>query len=116
MEFIERIERERNEAGKKRCKSLYSILINKFCIGLIIRFITIALDNDDDWNFATKLTELSESNEESAYESHDSDIFHVKFIGKTRIESPKSEEATANAIKTIISTAKCKFPLLASQQ
>lgn len=71
-------------------------------------YISIALDNDDDWNFATKLTELSESNEENGYERHDSDIFHVKFIGKTNIDSPKSEEATAKAIKSIISTAKCK--------
>lgn len=69
----------------------------------------ITVDNDDDWNFTTKLSELPEANDESGFETLDSDIFRVKFIGKAQIDSPKSEEATATAIKAIISSAKCKY-------
>lgn len=66
-------------------------------------------DNGEDWTFATKLTDLSENTDENENNGVDLEIFHVKYIGKTAINAPKSEGATANAIKQIISTAKGIF-------
>lgn len=64
-------------------------------------------DAGEDWSFATKLTDLSESfddNNENGYP--DLEIFQVKFLGSAKIDAAKSEEATSSAIKSIISTAK----------
>lgn len=47
--------------------------------------------------------------DENDGESPDFEIFQVKFLGSTVIDAPKSEEATANAIKHIITTAKGKY-------
>lgn len=68
-------------------------------------------DVGEDWAFATKLTDLSENFEDE----HDNrfpelEIFQVKFLGCSKIHAAKSEEATANAIKNIITTAKGEWP------
>lgn len=69
-------------------------------------------DVGEDWAFATKLADLSENFEdENENGFSELEIFQVKFIGSTTIHAAKSEEATANAIKTIISTAKGECPI-----
>lgn len=58
----------------------------------------------EEWTFATKLTDFSEEDNDNG--NSDLEIFSVKFLGCSKINAAKSEEATANAIKNIISTAK----------
>ncbi|XP_031624144.1 low density lipoprotein receptor adapter protein 1-A-like [Contarinia nasturtii] len=61
----------------------------------------------EDWAFATKLTDLSENYEDDCENAYsDLEIFQAKFLGSTTIQAAKSEKATANAIKSIISSAK----------
>lgn len=65
---------------------------------------------DEDWAFAKKFTEFSDNNDENekSNELSDLEIFQVKFLGSTTVDAPKSEKVTANAIKSIITTAKGK--------
>lgn len=71
-------------------------------------------DVGEDWAFATKLTEFPENYEDDTNGNGfpDLDIFQVKFLGCTKINAAKNEEATANAIKNILSAAKGNCPLL----
>lgn len=70
-------------------------------------------DAGEDWAFATKLADLSENmDDENENAFHDLEIFQVKFLGSSTVNAAKSEEATANAIKSIISTAKGDCPFL----
>lgn len=52
----------------------------------------------------TDLSENIEDDNENGFP--DLEIFQVKFLGITRIDAAKSEQATSSAIKNIISTAK----------
>lgn len=62
---------------------------------------------NDDWSLATSLKDFSEYGEyEVDDDTSDFDIFPVKYLGCTLTELPRSEEATADAIKSIIATAK----------
>lgn len=65
-------------------------------------------DVGENWAFASKLSDLSENFDDDGGENRFSDleIFTVKFLGSTTVKAAKSDEATANAIKNIISTAK----------
>lgn len=77
-----------------------------------MHFCAFNIDVGDDFEYATKLADLSEENGDDAENNDmnaDLDIFQVKFLGSTTIDSPKSEEATANAIKSIIAAAKCNY-------
>lgn len=85
-----------------------SIPICFFCLHFL-KFHFPKTDVGEDWSFATKLTDLSENlDDENEFGYPDLEIFQVKFLGSTTIDAAKSEEATANAIKSIISTAKGK--------
>lgn len=56
---------------------------------------------------ATSLKDLSENNSDDLDENlQEPEAFAVKYLGSTIIESARSEEATAEAVKSIISTAK----------
>lgn len=91
------------------------------CIFLFIFFSSqyydcvclFGLDAGEDWAFATKLADLSENmDDENENAFPDLEIFQVKFLGSSTVNAAKSEEATANAIKSIISTAKGDCPFL----
>lgn len=70
------------------------------------QFVSFA-ELNDDWSLATSLKDFSEYGEnEMADDTSDFDIFPVKYLGCTQTELPRSEEATAVAIKSIIATAK----------
>lgn len=59
----------------------------------------------EEWALATSLKDLSE-NHCDADDETESETFSLKYLGNTVIESARSEEATAEAVKAIISTAK----------
>ncbi|KAG4070779.1 hypothetical protein HA402_011005 [Bradysia odoriphaga] len=59
----------------------------------------------EEWALATSLKDLSE-NHCDADDETESETFALKYLGNTVIESARSEEATAEAVKAIISTAK----------
>lgn len=62
---------------------------------------------NDDWSLATSLKDFTEFGEdESDDNGPETDIFQVKYLGSTSTTLPKSDEATAEAIKSIITTAK----------
>lgn len=73
-------------------------------------------DADDDWTFERNLTEPLDTIDENekCHELSDLEIFQVKYLGSTTVDTPKSEKATANAIKSIITSAKCKFDQLST--
>lgn len=55
---------------------------------------------------ATSLKDFSEQQDE--FDAAEPETFSVKYLGNTIIESARSEEATAEAVKAVISTAKGK--------
>ncbi len=59
----------------------------------------------EEWALATSLKDLSE-NQYDVDDETESETFALKYLGNTVIESARSEEATAEAVKAIISTAK----------
>lgn len=63
---------------------------------------------NEDWNFAISLKDFAEIPEENELDNHSPqlDMFQVKFLGCIDVESPKSEEETAAAIKKIVSQSK----------
>lgn len=61
----------------------------------------------EEWALATSLKDLSENHYDLDDET-ESETFSLKYLGNTVIESARSEEATAEAVKAIISTAKGK--------
>lgn len=78
-----------------------------YCLFEVRFYLRHKTDVGEDWAFATKLTGLSENFEDENETGYsDLEIFQVKFLGCSTIHAEKSEEATANAIKTIIATAK----------
>lgn len=74
-----------------------------FCLFL---FLIHKTDVSEDLSFATKLTDLSNFEDESEHGYPDLEIFQVKYLGTTTIHAAKSVQATSNAIKSIIATAK----------
>lgn len=62
----------------------------------------------EEWALATSLKDLSENHFDLDDET-ESETFSLKYLGNTVIESARSEEATADAVKAIISTAKGKL-------
>lgn len=58
---------------------------------------------NEEWAFATKLTDLSENGE--CFDS-ELEIFEVKFLGEMDVDEPRSEKLTAQTIKSLISKAK----------
>lgn len=75
-----------------------------FCLFL---FLINKTDVSEDLSFATKLTDLSENFEDEGEHGYpDLEIFQVKYLGTTTIHAAKSVQATSNAIKSIIATAK----------
>lgn len=69
-------------------------------------------DVGENWAFASTLSDVSENFDDDASENGFSnlEIFTVKFLGSTTVQAAKSEIATANAIKNIISAAKGECP------
>jgi len=62
---------------------------------------------NDDWSLATSLKDITEFGEDEMDDNApETDIFQVKYLGSTSTTLPKSDEATAEAIKSIITTAK----------
>lgn len=62
---------------------------------------------NDDWSLATSLKDFSENAEDEMDEdSPEFDIFQVKYLGCTPVDLPRSEEATAEAVRKIIASAK----------
>lgn len=52
------------------------------------------------------MKDLSESNEEFDSENIDPVVFNAKYLGCTNIEMARSKEATSEAVKSVITTAK----------
>lgn len=71
------------------------------------RFYSIT-ELSEEWALATSLKDLSGNHSDFDDETESSETFSVKYLGNTTIESARSEEATADAVKAIISTAKGK--------
>lgn len=72
--------------------------------------LNISADLSEEWAFAVQSKDfidgrLNETNDRST----EFDVFTVKFLGSINIDVPNSEEATALAIKSITSIAKCKL-------
>ncbi|KAJ6597364.1 Low density lipoprotein receptor adapter protein 1 [Pseudolycoriella hygida] len=59
----------------------------------------------EEWALATSLKDLSENHYDLDDET-EAETFALKYLGNTVIESASSKEATADAVKSIISTAK----------
>lgn len=59
----------------------------------------------EEWALATSLKDFSEQQDDIDNDA-DPETFSIKYLGNTIIESARSEEATAEAIKSVISTAK----------
>lgn len=66
---------------------------------------------NEEWGFAISLKDFAEYPEDNEIEndSPELEIFQLKYLGSLEVESPKSEEETAAAIKKIISASKSKF-------
>lgn len=60
---------------------------------------------NEEFAFATKMAELSETNEDCDASS-DIEIFEVKFLGEMFVEEARSDKITAQSIKNIITEAK----------
>lgn len=60
----------------------------------------------EEWALATNLKDFSGSQDDILDEESENETFSVKYLGNTVIEAARSEEATAEAVKAIISTAK----------
>lgn len=60
----------------------------------------------EEWALATSLKDLSENQYDEDTDDTEAETFSLKYLGNTVIESARSEEATADAVKAIISTAK----------
>lgn len=73
-------------------------------------FFLFVSELSEEWALATNLKDLSGS-EDDYEEETEPEVFTVKFLGNTNIESARSEEATAEAVKAIISTAKGNYLL-----
>ena len=58
----------------------------------------------EEW--ATSLKDLSENGDDELDCEQDTEIFQAKYLGESSIRAPRSVEATAEAVKSIISTAK----------
>lgn len=67
-------------------------------------FYSIA-ELSEEWALATSLKDLSENLDDLDDET-EAETFLLKYLGNTIVESASSEEATADAVKAIISTAK----------
>lgn len=63
---------------------------------------------NEDWAFAINLKDFAEIPEENEIDNDSPllDMFQVKFLGSLEVESPKSEQETAAAIKKIVSQSK----------
>ncbi|CAD7079109.1 unnamed protein product [Hermetia illucens] len=59
----------------------------------------------EDWGLATSLKDLSDAGDLDEDQSTTT-TFNLKFLGSTPIESEKSKNATAEAIKAVISSSK----------
>lgn len=93
------------------CFCLYFFHLFVRHIYLFVFVFRSKTDVGEDWSFATKLTDLSENFEdENETRYPELEIFQVKFLGCSTIHAPKSEEVTANTIKSIITAAKGEYP------
>lgn len=72
---------------------------------------------NEDWSFSINLKDFAEIPEENELDNDSPhlDMFQVKFLGSIDVESPKSEEETAAAIKKIVSQSKGKTSFFFSQ-
>jgi len=59
----------------------------------------------EEWALGTSLNDLSDNHYELDDET-EAETFQLKYLGNTVIESARSDEATSDAVKAIISTAK----------
>lgn len=100
------------------CYFVYIFSVCLFSIYLFIFLFRWKTDvGTEDWSFSTKLTDLSENFEDEGENGYpELEIFQVKFLGCSTIHAAKSEEATANTIKSIITAAKGEYPLIYVKQ
>lgn len=83
-----------------RVTRMYLLYNNRF---LKLLFVELS----EEWALATSLKDFSD-NPDDALDEIDPETFPVKYLGSTVIEAARSEEATAEAVKAVIATAKCK--------
>lgn len=83
-------------------------LINNYL--LIETGFHLITELSEEWALATSLKDLSENHYDiDESETDAAETFSLKYLGNTVIESARSQEATADAVKAIISTAKGKI-------
>lgn len=81
------------------------------CIFMETGFYYSFTELSEEWALATSLKDLSE-NQYDPDDETESETFALKYLGNTVIESARSEEATADCVKAIISTAKGKLNII----
>lgn len=57
---------------------------------------------------ATNMKEFAVHSDDTDADSDEPEMFTVKYLGNTIIDAARSEEATADAVKSVISMAKSK--------
>lgn len=60
----------------------------------------------EEWSLATSMKDFAVNSDDIDTDSEEPDTFDVKYLGCTIIEAVRSEEATAEAVKSVILTAK----------
>lgn len=63
----------------------------------------------EEWSLATSMKDFAVNSDDIDTDSEEPDTFEVKYLGNTIIDAVRSEEATAEAVKSVISTAKGAF-------
>lgn len=82
----------------KAWKSIYAVKCSHMNF-----FFSFRTELNEEWAFATKMTDLSENGEVFDTEM---EIFDVKLLGDMDVDEPRSEKLTAQTIKSIIAKAK----------
>lgn len=70
--------------------------------------LLVILELTDEWSLATSMKEFAMHPEDTDADSDEPEVFTVKYLGNTIIDAARSEEATADAVKSVISLAKSK--------
>lgn len=71
-------------------------------------FIPFNAELSEEWSLATSMKDFAVHSDDIDTDSEEPETFDVKYLGNTIIEAARSEEATAEAVKSVISTAKGK--------
>lgn len=78
--------------------------INNNLFFLCLFFIELT----EEWALATSMKEFAVHSDDTDADSDEPEVFSVKYLGNTIIDAARSEEATADAVKSVISLGKSK--------